>query len=293
MIYQSLHRNSLRMLTGVVGAVIFAFGMNLFIVPLQLYTAGLLGYAQVARTLVERMLNMSFQIDIANIIYYVLNVPIFYIAFKHLGKRFVVSTVLFLTTYSVVASFIPIPAEPLLDETLTGMLIGALICGCGFGITLTCGGSLGGVDIVGLAISKKVNWLTVGRFGIIANVLLYVGCFFLFDLHTVVYSVIYTVVFCVVTDRFHQQNINMQVLVVTKAKDPAVPHMLAEKLGRGVTCWEGSGAYTGDPLHVFCICTSKYELEDLRQTVLEIDPNAFITVQQGVQIFGNYLRKLS
>ena len=292
MLHTSLHNNGWRLVTGTIGAIIFAFGMNLFIVPLVLYTAGLLGYAQVARTLLETMLGMHFQVDIANIIYYVLNIPIFFVAYKHMGKRFFVYTVLYLTAYSVAASFIPIPAEPLIADTITCTLIGALICGCGFGFTLTCGGSLGGLDIVGLAISKKVRWLTVGRFGILVNGLLYLTCFFLFDLSTVLYSLIYTVAFCMVTDRFHQQNINMQVMIVMKTPGEDVPRRLTEKLGRGVTCWEGSGAYTGDPLRVFWVCTSKYELDDLRETVYSIDPGAFFTVQQGVSIYGNYMRKL-
>lgn len=293
MLHDSLHRSGFRMVTGCLGAIIFAFGMNTLIVPLDLYTAGLLGYAQLARTLVENALGMTFGIDIANIIYYVLNIPIFYLAFKTMGRRFVVCTVLYLSVYSVAASIIPIPASPLLSDTLTCTLLGALICGAGFGLTLTCGGSLGGIDIVGLSISKKVRWITVGRFGMVANVLLYVSCFFLFALHTVIYSVIYTAAFCLVVDRFHQQNINLQVLIFTKADDPEVPHRLTEKLGRGITCWDGKGAYTGDPLHVFCICTSKYELDDLRHSVYEIDPHAFVTVQEGVQIYGNYVRKLN
>ena len=293
LLHNSFHRSGYRLLTGCLGAVIFAFGMNTLIVPLDLYTAGLLGYAQMARTLVENALGMSFQLDIANIIYYVLNIPIFYLAFKNLGKRFVLSTILYLSVYSVAAMFIPIPAEPLLDDSITCTLLGALICGAGFGFTLTCGGSLGGIDIVGLALSKQIRWITVGRFGMAANVLLYVCCFFLFSLEVVIYSIIYTAAFCLVVDRFHQQNINLQVLVFTKASDPEVPHRLTEKLGRGCTCWDGKGAYTGDPLHVFCICTSKFELDDLRQSVYEVDPHAFITVQEGVQIYGNYLRKLN
>ena len=292
MLHNSLHNNGFRLVTGTVGSIIFAFGMNLFIVPLVLYTAGLLGYAQVARTLLETVGGMHFQVDIANIIYYVLNIPIFFVAYRHMGKRFFVNTILYLTVYSVAASLIPIPAAPLIDDTITCTLIGALICGCGFGFTLTCGGSLGGLDIVGLAISKKVRWLTVGRFGILVNATLYIACFFLFDLPTVLYSLIYTVAFCMVTDRFHQQNINMQVMIATKAPGEDVPRRLTEKLGRGVTCWEGSGAYTGDPLRVFWVCTSKYELDDLRETVYSIDPGAFFTVQQGVSIYGNYMRKL-
>ena len=293
MLYQSMHRSGFRIVTGALGAILFSFGMNLFIMPLGLYTAGLLGYAQVLRTLLQQSLHLTSQVDIANILYYVMNIPIFYAAYKNLGKHFVVCTLAYTTAYSLSATLIPIPAAPILGDTLTCALLGALICGAGFGLTLTCGGSLGGLDIVGLSICKRIPWLTVGRFGLLVNVLLYTVCFFLFGVEVVIYSVIYTAAFYLVTDRFHQQNINLQVLIFTKAEDPSVPLRLAKTLGRGVTCWDGSGAYTGDPLHVFCICTSKYELEDLRQSVYRVDPHAFITVQEGVQIYGNYTRKLT
>lgn len=292
MLHESLHHSRFRMITGCFGSILFAFGMNTLIVPLGLYSAGLLGYAQLARTLVENATGLVATFDIATVIYYALNVPIFYLAYRTLGRRFVVCTVLYLSVYSVAAVLIPVPTVPVLEDTITCTLLGALLCGMGFGLTLTCAGSLGGIDIVGLALSKRIRWITVGRFGMAANVLLYVCCFFLFPLDIVIYSVVYTAAFCLVVDRFHQQNINLQVLIVTKADDPEVPHRLTEKLGRGVTCWDGRGAYTGDPLHVFCVCTSKYELDDLRTAVYAIDSHAFITVQEGVQIYGNYVRKL-
>ena len=66
-----------------------------------------------------------------------------------------------------------------------------------------------------------------------------------------------------------------------------------EKLGRGVTFWTGVGAYTGENVHVLCVCLSKYEIEELLHTVHSIDPHAFITAQEGTRIYGNFLRRLS
>ena len=63
-------------------------------------------------------------------------------------------------------------------------------------------------------------------------------------------------------------------------------------MGRGVTWWEGVGAYTGEGVHVLCVCLSKYEIEALFHTVHEMDPHAFITLQEGVRIYGNFLKKL-
>ena len=65
------------------------------------------------------------------------------------------------------------------------------------------------------------------------------------------------------------------------------------RLGRGVTYWEGKGAYTGEYLRVLCVCVSKFEEADLYGVVHELDPNAFFITQEGVTIHGNFIRKLS
>jgi uncharacterized membrane-anchored protein YitT (DUF2179 family) len=63
-------------------------------------------------------------------------------------------------------------------------------------------------------------------------------------------------------------------------------------LNRGVTYWEGKGAYTGADLRVLCVCISKFEEDELRAVVRRFDPQAFFVVQEGVRIDGNFLRKL-
>jgi uncharacterized membrane-anchored protein YitT (DUF2179 family) len=65
-----------------------------------------------------------------------------------------------------------------------------------------------------------------------------------------------------------------------------------ERLSRGVTCWEGTGAYTGAGVHVLCVCLSKYEIDELLHVVQTLDPQAFFTVQKGVQVYGNFSRRL-
>ena len=85
----------------------------------------------------------------------------------------------------------------------------------------------------------------------------------------------------------------MQVLIFTKDADPALPQRIMSRIGRGLTYWEGKGAYTGSDIRVLCVCVSKFETADLQETVHEIDPHAFFIVQEGVRIGGNFIRKIS
>ena len=275
------------------GELISALGINLFIVPLGLYSGGTLGVCQLIRTLMQTYLHLDFgTFDIAGVLYFLTNIPILYFAYRVLGRGMALRTIVCTTCYSLLYSVIPIPTEPIVGDYLTSCLLGGILCGTGFGIVLTCGCSTGGLDVIGLCLSKRGSSFTVGRFSLTFNVFLYAACLILFDPAVAIYSVIYNFFTTMVLDRMHQQNINVQALIFTRGDERALGRFVMEKLGRGVTYWQGTGAYTGEDLHVLCVCLSKYEIEELRHAIHSVDPHAFLTVQEGVRIYGNYQRKV-
>ena len=278
---------------GIVGAgLLYSLGINLFVVPTGLYTGGIMGFAQLLRTLFLHLTGLELKIDIAGIINYAINLPILCIAWRRIDHRVVFKTLLSVTSTTVFLSLIP-RTGILHGDQLAECLIGGILCGFALGLALTCGCSTGGLDVVGLCLAKRGSRFTVGRFSLGFNIMLYVACAFLFDLRTAIYSVIYTVFCALFIDRGHQQNINVQVLIFTKDTDPALPQRIMSRIGRGLTYWEGKGAYTGSDIRVLCVCVSKFETADLQETVHEIDPHAFFIVQEGVRIGGNFIRKIS
>ena len=189
-------------------------------------------------------------------------------------------------------SLIPVPSTPIVADYLTACLLGGILTGVGCGIVLTCGCSSGGLDVVGLCLSKRGSTFTVGRFSLAFNAFLYAACLILFNPEVAIYSVIYNFVTSMVLDRLHQQNINVQALIFTRTDQHVLGQFVMEKLRRGVTYWTGTGAYTGEDVHVLCVCLSKYEIEELIHAVHSIDPHAFLTVQEGTRIYGNFQRKV-
>ena len=293
MLYNTLHNRWLRLVAAVVGELIAAAALNLFIVPLHLYTGGILGVCQLARTLMQTYLGISFgPYDIAGILYFLSNIPILLLAYKTLGKSLVFKTLICTVAYSLFYSIIPIPSAPIVDDYLTACLLGGILAGVGSGIVLTCGGSGGGLDIVGLCLSKRGSSFTVGKFSLTFNAFLYAACLLLFTPEVAIYSVIYNFFTSMVLDRMHQQNISVQVLIFTREDESKLGKFIMENLGRGVTYWNGTGAYTGDNIHVLCVCLSKFEIEELLHAVHSIDPHAFLTVQEGTRIYGNFRRKV-
>jgi len=291
--YHLLHHRRLRLLAAIAGELLVALALNLFIAPLGLYTGGLMGVCQLGRTLLQTYAGMTAgPYDIAGILYFLANIPILLYAWRQLGGAMVRKTLICTLSYSLFYSCIPVPAVPIVDDFLAACLLGGILTGVGCGVVLTCGCSSGGLDIIGLCLSRRGSSFTVGRFSLTFNAFLYGAFLLLFSPEITIYSVIYNFFASIVLDRMHQQNINAQALIFTRAEEGPLAQSIIRRLGRSVTSWQGTGAYTGEGVHVLCVCLSRYEIDELLQTVRAADPKAFLTIQKGVQIWGNFQRHL-
>lgn len=281
-----------RMLGCFVGALLYAVGVNFFVVPAGLYTGGVMGLCQVIRTLLAEYLNLHFQaIDIAGVIYYIINVPIFIMAFARMGRKFFAKTLFTVTALSFLLAVIP--PITIVKDAMASCVVGGIISGAGVGIALRMGASSGGMDVVGVLLTKWRQDFSVGRVNLLMNLVLYGTCLFLFDVEIVVYSVIYAAVYSVAMDRVHTQNINVEVTVITKADTTALEKEVFAEMVRGITKWSSLGAYTYDRSHILYIISSKYEVGRLKAIIHKHDPDAFIVTNEGVSVDGNYLKKLS
>lgn len=280
-----------RCLVSILGAFLYAVGINLFMVPSGLYTGGLMGICQVIRTLLAELFHLNFgNFDIAGIIYYIMNVPLFIVAFTRIGRWFFAKTVLTVSAMTLFMSVIPV--EAVVEDVMASCVVGGIISGAGVGIVLRMGSSGGGMDVVGVLLTKWKRDFSVGKVSLLVNMVLYGTCLFLFDVDVVLYSVIYAAVYSIAMDRLHTQNINVEVTVITKADTTVLEKEVFNELGRGITKWSALGAYTYDRSHILYILLSKYEVNRLKGIIHKHDPNAFIVVNEGVSVDGNYLKKL-
>lgn len=274
----------------ILGSMAFAISVNLFIVPLNLFSSGLLGVSQVLRSIIQLIVPATSSYDFSGIINFCLSIPLYIIAYKSLSKKFFYLSVLSTITQTIVLSIIPIPTVPLFEDTLTSILVGALVGGVGIGYCLKEGGSGGGLDIIGMYYALRYQKFSVGKLSLAVNAVVYVVCAILFDFTIAVYSILYVAVFSMVLDRFHTRNIVTQCMIFTKNK--AVKHQIVEQLKRGFTYWHGIGGYTDEDLDVIVTVISKYEVPTLKKMVTEIDPHAFVILSEGNQVTGNYEKRL-
>ena len=170
------------------------------------------------------------------------------------------------------------------------MLIGGIAAGAGVGLILIAGGSGGGIDVVAMWAAKKFKNASVGKISLYFNVLLYAIMLFMFDVQTVIYSLIYTVIFTLILDKTHYQNINVRMMIFTK-KD-GIDREINVRTRRGVTKWDGCGAYTKESTQILVSCINKYEVNEVMDLVHSIDPQAFVIVDENVMVNGNFEKRL-
>ncbi len=274
------------------GALLFSIGLNLFIVPLGLYSGGLMGIAQIIRTLLQDYFHLAIPsgIDIAGIINFLMNIPLFILAYRSISRKFFARTLFWVIIQTFFMTVIVIPKEPFINDILAACLIGGICCGVGVGLALRSSGSSGGIDILGVYFSLKYPSISVGKLGIFINILVFTICAYLFSLPIAIYSIIYTVCLAMAMDKVHYQNINMTAMIFTK--NPNLQRVIMEEMRRGVTYWKGAGAYTNEDTNILVTVISKYEITHLKKIIQEIDAKAFVILNEGIGISGNFEKRL-
>lgn len=273
------------------GACLFVCGINLIIAPLGLYNGGFVGIGQLVRYVLEHFWGLSLgSIDLAGIIYFLLNIPLFILATQSMSKKFFEKTMYTVLLQAVLLALVPVPQWAFTADVLTACIIGGLVSGFGAGIILRTGASGGEQDILGIYFAKKYPGFSVGKITLIVNSFVYGCCAILFDLEIVVYSLLYTVVMSFIIDKVHIQNINAAVLILSKK--PGLEDFIIQQLRRGVTAWQGIGGYTKEDITVALVALSKYELANLRRKLRGFDDHAFMVVIPGSQVYGNFEKRL-
>ncbi|HHT97074.1 MAG TPA: YitT family protein [Clostridiales bacterium] len=281
-------------LGAILGTLVYAFGLNTFINPLGLYTGGVMGVSQIIRTILIDFLHLPIgNLNLVGIIFYLINFPLFFVAYKTMGKMFFARTMVVVASTSLFLTIIPVPQTFILaNDTLAGCLIGAILCGVGAGFTLMMGACGGGTDIIGIYLIKKNGNMSIGKVNLFLNFFLYMTCFLLFDVKIVIYSILVSAIASIAMDKVHTQNINVEVTIITKVDMKSLQNEIMNHFDRGITKWVTKGAYTEDNSEILYIVLSKYEVSSLRRMVHKHDPNAFIVTKEGVWVEGNYIKKL-
>ena len=268
----------------IIGVFLYVLAMNMFISPANLYTGGVTGIAQLIIAFASSAFGI--QLSLGGLIF-LLNVPLLYLAWRSIGKRFAVLSILTVVLQSIILELVPMGKFS--DDILLNAVFGGVLIGVGVGMILKIGASTGGTDIVSQYISMKFNG-SFGKysFGINAVIILLAGITQGWE--TALYTIISIYITSVVVDRIHTIHQNLTLYIVTSKEDEMID-AIQKQLYRGITVLEGRGAYTKNNKSVLMIVLSSYELYDALAVIKMVDDHAFTNVVRSEMVQGHFVRK--
>ena len=263
----------------IAGGVLFALGFNLFLEPNGLNAGGISGLAMV----IVHLLGFGS----VGLITTLANLPLFLIGGKKLGKEFFWGSLIGMITLSAAIDllvFIPIPdTEPLLAA-----LYGGLLCGGGLGVVFVSGAFTGGSDIIVRLLKMRYQNVPIGMINICFDsaVAILTGLVF-WDISRTLYSGVTIFVVGKVIDLVVYSFDYSKVALIVSKEHVRIAEEIGDQLDRGATFLHGQGTYTGKETKVVLTAVKRQQLAELKHLVAEIDPDAFVIVQEAHQVLGD------
>ncbi|MBO0475795.1 YitT family protein [Vagococcus sp. DIV0080] len=261
--------------------LVLAVALNLFLIPANVFSAGVNGMAQ----LLSGILLTSFGIKLdTGIIIFIMNIPIAILGWIKLGKSATIFSLL--TVLSVTIMTLIVPVTEVTNNQLMNGIVGGVLTGVAVGVTMKYGFSTGGMDIVSLILSKTTG-RTVGSLMLIINIFIIGTAGFVFDWESALYTIIS--IFCTtqVVDSIHTSHQKVTAFIIT-TKQEEVIHSIQTEILRGMTLLPGTGVYSRKETSVIMIVVTKYELYALEQAVYLSDQNAFINIVPTQTVMGSF-----
>ena len=278
-------RPALELLELVAGCAIFSLGFNLFLAPYDLNAGGLSGLAMV--------LNRALPFGSIGLFIALMNLPLFIISGFKIGKKFFIGSLIGMGLSSVFIDLfanIPAPAA----EPLVGALYGGAVCGIGLGLAFLSGSSTGGSDIVVRLLKRRYQNVPIGTISICFDVCVVIIAASVFGKFSIaLYSGIASFVSGLVVDAVvYHFDYSKVALIVTK-KHREIAAELDRQLDRGATFLRGEGSYSREEMMVVLAAVKRHQVADLKRLVMEVDPAAFVIVQDAHQVLGDGFSRYS
>ena len=216
-----------------------------------------------------------------------INLPLFLLGGLKIGRRFFVGSLLGMLLSSVlIDSFavIPMPAV----EPLIGVLYGSVLCGFGLGVVFICGTSTGGSDILVRLLKLRYRNVPIGQISLVfdAIVVTLTGIVF-HDISKALYTGVTVFVSSKVIDAVVYRFDYSKVALIISKEYQSIAETIGTRLDRGATYLLAEGSYSHTPTKVVLAAVKKQQLAELKELVMQIDPNAFVIVQEAHQVLGD------
>lgn len=266
----------------VINGILQAIALNMFWRPGHIYASGVTGLGQIVVTLTENTTGVELPMSV---VLYMLNVPLFILAWYKISKKFTIFTMISVFMTSLFIQIIPVTA--LSTDPIICAIFGGAVCGLGVGLALKSGLSSGGLDIVSVTI-RKMTGKNVGSLNIIINACIILTSGFLFGWPYAFYSAFSIFVNGKVVDVVFTKQKKMEIMIITTKPD-AVIEQVQRRIRRGITILNNAeGAFSHEKQTVLITIITRDQIPLLQIAMRDSDPKAFVSISDNVKIMGNF-----
>ncbi len=283
---RKLKLTNILMLT--VAGIVNAFGITVFLMPVNLYDSGISGTSMLLDRLTPEYLTLS-------VFLILLNIPLFLFGLKRQGWQFTVYAIYTVFIYSIsswiITDVLPVDvsvASPFAGEDLLlCALFGGVISGIGSGLAIRYGGAMDGVEVMAVIFAKRLG-ITVGTFVMIYNVVLYIACGIILKSWVLpLYSIVAYTAALKAVDFIVDGIDRAKCAIIITEKPKEVCEKLTETFGSGVTYLNAKGGYSNRDKTMIYFIVNRYQVVRMKELVHDIDHHAYITISEVADVFSN------
>lgn len=277
----------------ILGLAFFTLGLTGFILPNKIVTGGLSGVSAIIKY------GTGIEIWKMNLI---INILLLVIAFRSVGKQFVIRTLIGVSLLSLMLIFGEkylqpyFEANPPISDVFLSAIVGGVFCGAGLGLVYSMNGSTGGMDIVG-AMATKYFRISLSRIMLILDVAVVVSSYFILGgdkttLEKTIFGLILLPLMWQMVDIvINGARQSVQLFIFSRKYEEIATHINTE-IKRGCTVVDGLGWYSQTPQKVIIVMAKRTEATSIFRLVGRIDPEAFVTKTNVTGVYGKGFDKL-
>ena len=269
----------------IIGTLIMGFSFSIFLEPNDISVGGFSALAMIINTLFSKAGITTIP---TSAIYLVLNIGLYVLAFKTLGKKFAIKALLGIVSFSLGMQLFDMLHINIAYELFISAVFGGAIMGVGVGFVVRFGGSTGGSDMIGCIVRTKKKNASIGTIMIIVDMFIIGLSLFVFTngFELLPYTIVALLLSMSMTDFINEGYKEVRAFNIITDKPDEISTAIMENLARGCSCTSIKGMHSQSEKFIITCLVSKYQKGQLKSIINEIDPNAFVYATKVSEVAG-------
>ena len=258
-----------------IGSCLSALAVNGVLVPQKFLSAGFTGVAL--------GINYLFPSISVAWLYFLLNVPLFALGWKFVGRRFFLYSLAGMVIYTCAIGWVDISFN--VEDKILSALLAGILMGAGSGLILRSLGSAGGVDILAVILRQRFS-VSLGSTSLAFNGIVLLGAAVLLSVEKALYTLVYIYVTSHILNLVVTGLSQRKAVFIVSSRWKDISRGITTELQRGVTILHGEGGFTGHEEKILYTVVTFRELAKLKQMIRKLDPETFLVVTDTLEVMG-------